>query len=136
MAHLFPGMKATRYRSAWIWLAVAVVAVATAARTEAGAANSAAFAHPVFEFLSGHSSSSALTAHGVPRLLKNWSSRQASTASRNSGDSLMQAMLPVLFIGLIASIASPSFRTGPRCPPLASPVLPSSFQRPPPFSIA
>ncbi|MGA2250459.1 hypothetical protein [Terracidiphilus sp.] len=136
MAHLLSGMKATRYRSAWIWLAVAVVAVATVARAEAGAANSAAFAHPVFEFLSGHSNSSAFTPRGVPRLLKNWSSRQAYSAARNSSDSLMQAMLPVLFIGLIAPLGFLAFRTDfSRCY-LASPALPSSFQRPPPVSLA
>src|ERR1700733_6344 len=105
-------MKSTRYRSAWIWLAVAVVAVATVARTEAGAAKSAAFAHPVFEFLSGHSNSSAFTPRGVPRLLKNWSSHQAVAAARNSSESLMQAMLPVLFIGLIAPLGFLAFRTG------------------------
>jgi hypothetical protein len=129
-------MKVTRYKSAWIWLAVVVVAVATAARIEAGAANSAAFAHPVFEFLSGHSNSSALATHRVPRLLKNWSSRQASPAVTNSGASLMQAMLPVLFIGLVASLRSPAFRTGfSLCRLLASPALPSSFERPPPALI-
>jgi hypothetical protein len=129
-------MKSTRYRSAWIWLAVAVVAVATVARTEAGAAKSAAFAHPVFEFLSGHSNSSAFTPRGVPRLLKNWSSRQAVAAARNSSESLMQAMLPVLFIGLIAPLGFLAFRTDlSRCF-LASPALPCSFQRPPPVVLA
>jgi hypothetical protein len=129
-------MKATRYRSAWIWLAVAVVAVATVARTEAGAAKSAAFAHPVFEFLAGHSNSSALTPHSVPRLLKNWSSRQTIAAARNSNADLMQAMLPVLFIGLIAPLGFLAFRTDLSHCDLASPALPSSFQRPPPVVLA
>jgi hypothetical protein len=130
-------MKSIRYRSAWVWLAVAVVAVASMARTEASAARSAAYAHPVFEFLSGHSGSGTLAAHGVPRLLKNWSSRQANSVVRSSGASLLQAMLPVLFIGLVAPLSFLAFRAVlSGCSLLASPALPSSFQRPPPALIA
>jgi hypothetical protein len=133
MAHFSPGMKVTRYKSAWIWLAVAVVAVATVARAEAGAASSAAYAHPVFEFLSGHSNSSALAPHRVPRLLKVWSARQTN----DSGASLMQAMLPVLFVGLIASMRSPALRSSFSTDRLqSSPLLAFLFQRPPPVLVA
>ncbi len=128
-------MKSTRYRSAWIWLAVAVVAVAAAARTEAGAANSAAFARPVFEFFSGHSSSSAFAPSSVPRLLKNWSTRKASAAVRHSGQGLLQAMLPVFFIGIIAPLGFLALRVDFSRNPLAAPALPCSFQRPPPALI-
>jgi hypothetical protein len=133
VAHLIPGMKVTRYRSAWIWFAVAVVAVATVARAEAGAANSASYAHPVFEFLSGHSNSSALATHRVPRLPKAWSARR----SNDAGASLMQAMLPVLFVGLITSVRSPALRSNFSTDRLqSSPLLAFLFQRPPPVLAA
>jgi hypothetical protein len=126
-------MKVTRYKSAWIWLAVAVVTVAAVARAEAGAANSVAYVHPVFEFLSGHSNSSALATHRVPRLLKVWSARQANDA----GASLMQAMLPVLFVGLITSLCSPALRSNFSTDRLqSSPLLAFLFQRPPPVFVA
>jgi hypothetical protein len=130
-------MKATRYRSAWVWLAVAVVAVATVARADAGAVRSAAYAHPVLEFLAGHSNAGAMASRGVPRLLKDWSSRQARAAVRSSGDNLLQAMLPVLFIGLVAPLGFLAFRTGlSDCRLHTAPVPASSFQRPPPAWLA
>jgi hypothetical protein len=137
MARSLPGMKAIRYKSAWIWLAVAVVAVAAVARTEAGAASPAAYVHPVFGFFSGHANAGALATHGVPRLLRNWSPRQSNANLGSYGSGLWQAMLPVLFVGLVAPLGFLASRS-PRsvCRMLPAPVLPSSFQRPPPTRLA
>jgi hypothetical protein len=134
-------MKTARYRSAWVWLAVAFVAVAATTRAEGGSVNSAAYTHPVFQFLSGQSSSYAIAQRGVPRLLKNWSSdrssRQSSANPRNSASGLWQTMLPVMFIGLVAPLSFLALRSSlSDRRRLTAPALPFSFQRPPPARLA
>jgi beta-lactamase regulating signal transducer with metallopeptidase domain len=55
----------------------------------------------------------------------------------NVGDNAALAILPHLFVGLISplSLLSPlAFAYRPRTP--NAPVLPASFQRPPPFQLA
>jgi hypothetical protein len=137
MARPLLGMKAIRYRSAWIWLAVAVVAVAAVTRAEAGAASPAAYAHPVLGFLSGHPNAGTLATRGVPRLLRNWSPRQSKAGLGGYGSGLWQAMLPVLFVGLVAPLTFLASRLPQfACRMLPAPVLPSSFQRPPPARLA
>ena len=57
--------------------------------------------------------------------------------AHNVGDNAALAILPLLFAGLISplSLLSPlAFTYQPRTP--EAPVLPASFQRPPPFQLA
>lgn len=122
-------------------MAVAVMVIATAARAEAGSTRSAAYAHPVFEFLSHHSNACSLTPRDVPQLFKDWSSdwaarkTGAATHSRNAG--VWQAMLPVLFIGLVAPLSLVAYKSTTSTFQIpASPALPSAFQRPPPAHLA
>lgn len=126
-------MTAARYKNAWIWLAVAAMAVASLARVQAGIESATAYANPVFEFLAGHPADGALAATSVPRLLANGSARQAKGLSHGADPGAWMAILPVLFVGLVAPLNLLSPRAmlclGRRP---AAPALPFSFQRPPP----
>ncbi|MGO9436948.1 MAG: hypothetical protein ACLPH3_09180 [Terracidiphilus sp.] len=131
-------MPATRHRNAWIWLAIAAMAVASLARAQAGIQIATAYANPVLEFLSAHQSAGA-HATGVPRHFERRSIRQVtgaslfSSAGHGADSGAWEAILPVLFIGLVAplSLISPrSAHSLGRAP--SAPALPFSFQRPPP----
>jgi hypothetical protein len=132
-------MPATRHRNAWIWLAVAALAVATLARAQAGIQVATAYANPVLEFLAAHQGSGAHAGAGIPRRFERRSVRQAKAAllfasSGHGVDSgAWEAILPVLFIGLVAPLNLSSYQTALSlgCVP-SVPLLPFSFQRPPP----
>lgn len=128
-------MMAKRHRSAWIWLAITAIAVASLARAQAGVQSASAYTHPVLEFLAAHQNAATLTSTDHGRNLHLRSARQATSGlgvANHPG--VWQAVLPVLFIGLIAPLNQVSSRyvlcLG-RTP--SAPALPSRFQRPPPF---
>jgi hypothetical protein len=127
-------MTPSRQRSAWIWLAIAALAVATAARAQAGIQSATAYTNPVLEFLAGHPSAGAMAATGTPRLFEQRSARQVKASLSHGADSgAWKAMLPVLFVGLVAPMSLISPRSAlslDRTP--SAPALPFSFQRPPP----
>jgi hypothetical protein len=127
-------MTAPRYRNAWLWLAVATVAIVSLARAEAGVVNASAYGNPVLNFLARHQGVESLASAGGPQLLSLGSAHKASVVLLHGpGSGTPVAMLPVLFIGLVAplNLISPrSVRFLGRAP--SSPALPSSFQRPPP----
>ncbi len=126
-------MTANRRRSAptraWIWLAVAALAVACASRAQAGIESAAAYTHPVLQFLAGHPASQSVDATPRPQ-------HSARLRDAQSGGA-WQAVLPVLFIGLMAplSLVAPRTALGLGRPP-APPAQPSLFQRPPPSLLA
>jgi hypothetical protein len=122
-------MTATRHRNAWIWLAVAAMSIAVVARAQSGMQNVRAYSGPVLEFLAAHSGELTAPANGVQRYLHPRSTRAAVQAHSNP----LAAMLPVLFVGLVSplNVLSPrSVLCIGRAP--AAPLLPFSFQRPPP----
>lgn len=136
-------MSASRHRNAWIWLAVAAMAVATLARAQAGIQVASAYANPVIEFLVGHQGAGAHAAIGAPRRFERRSLRQSNAAllfgsAQHGADSgAWEAILPVLFIGLVTPlnlISSRSVLSLGRVP--SAPLLPFSFQRPPPSLLA
>jgi hypothetical protein len=127
-------MTLTRHRSAWIWVAIAAIAMATVARAQAGVQSATAYTHPVLEFLASHSNAAGHETSGIQRLYGHRSDRQTRTAlSDGANPGVWTAMLPVLFIGLVAplSLVSPQFALSLGRTPSA-PALPFSFQRPPP----
>ena len=119
-----------RYRSAWIWLAVAALSIAVAAQAQSGMQSSRAYATPVIKFLAAHAADQPSAAIAVQRLLN----RSSARADRHSTEtSAWTAMLPVLFVGLVSPlnlVSLPSPDATGHVP--AAPALPSSFQRPPP----
>jgi hypothetical protein len=128
-------MSLTRHRSAWIWVAIAAIAMATVARAQAGVQNATAYTHPVLEFLASHSGASGHVSGSDAHLFAHHSDRQARTAlsGAGAGPGIWTAVLPVLFVGLIAPLSLVSSRFAlslGRTP--SAPVLPFSFQRPPP----
>ena len=126
-------MKAIRHRNAWIWVAVAAMSIAFVARAQSGMQNARAYTNPVLEFLAGHPAEQPLAVSGVDRYLQTRSSR----AMRHGGDSGTRiAMLAVEFVGLVSPLNVLSPRSAlciGRAP--AAPLLPFSFQRPPPSSL-
>lgn len=92
------------------------------------------YAHPILQFLAGHSGEAAAPA-GNPQThaLRQSASSAAIRSEREMQAGLWVAMLPVRFIGLVSplNVLSPgSLRCLGRAP--AAPWLPSAFQRPPP----
>ena len=124
-------MTGNRNRSAWIWLAVATLAVVCVPRGQFGIGASQTYAHPVLQFLAAHSGSESLNPRAFPRLLQQ--SVHASGTTAFTAGPTWQAILPVLFIGLIAplsvvcALSLLSVTHTPKAPALAS-----LFQRPPP----
>ena len=127
-------MTLTRHRSAWIWVAIAAIAMATVARAQAGVQSATAYTHPVLEFLASHSSAAGHATSGDALLFGHHADRKTPTAlSGGAGSGVWTAVLPVLFVGLVAplSLVSPQFALSLGRTPSA-PALPFSFQRPPP----
>jgi hypothetical protein len=127
-------MRATRNRNAWIWVAFAALTLASVARAESGTQSARAYAHPVLQFLAGGHSAQATAARGVPRFALDRKSRQADGRPQQHVASTWMAMLPVLFIGLVSPLNQLSQRSVlcfGNVP--AAPLLPPSFQRPPPL---
>lgn len=115
-------------------MAIAAIAMATVARAQAGVQTATAYTHPVLEFLTSHSSANGHAASSDARLFAHRSDRQTrATLSGAANPGVWSAMLPVLFIGLVAplSLVSPRFAISLGRTPSA-PALPFSFQRPPP----
>lgn len=129
-------MKARQHRNACIWLAVAVMAVVSVARAETGTERATAYANPVLQLLAGHSSSASLSTSAIPRMRRHRAVRDLSELfGADSG--AWNAILPVLFVGLISplSLLSPrSVQCLSRTPD--APVLTALFQRPPPLQLA
>jgi hypothetical protein len=131
-------MTPNRHRNAWIWVAIAAMAVASVARAQAGIQSAAAYTAPVLEFLAGHPNAGAPATPGAPRLLQHRSAGHTKAlllpgVGHGAGYGVWQAILPVLFIGLITplSLSSPkSVQCLGRTPSISG--LPALFQRPPP----
>lgn len=129
-------MSGARNKNAWVWVAIAAITLASAARAEAGLQSAKAYAHPVLAFLAKSQSQNLATKPGVARFAQPGSSRQIKAMSRDAGIGLCLAMLPVFFIGLVSplNLLSAVSIQALRQPP-AAPLLPASFQRPPPLFI-
>lgn len=132
MAQKKASMTPIRHRSAWIWLAIAAMAVATLARAQAGIQSATAYTHPVLEFLGAHGDASAATVGG-PRMLLRTSRQTRAVLFSGAGPRAWNAILPVLFIGLVAPLSLIPAK-GAQCVGRApsAPLLPFRFQRPPP----
>lgn len=128
-------MSGPRNRNAWVWVAIAAIAFASAARAEAGLQSAKAYAHPVFEFLA-KSQIQYAAKPGALRFSQPGSRRQSKAISSDAGIGLCMAMLPVFFVGLVSplSLLSAASIQGLHQSP-AAPLLPASFQRPPPLFI-
>ena len=115
-----------------MWLAIAAVAFTSVATAETGRHTSRGYAHPVFDFLvRSHTQNSA--AHATPsRFAGAASQRQASCSFSSSVSGRLIAMLPVLFIGLVAPLGSQADSASSLGRAPAAPLLSALFQRPPP----
>ena len=115
-----------------MWLAVAAIAVVSVTRVEAG--ENAVYTNPVLALLSGQQNVANLTAGGGPQIVKAGSTGKVSGVYlHDAASGAWTAMLPVLFVGLMAPLTLISLRSMfslGRTP--ASPALPCLFQRPPP----
>ena len=123
-------MTAIKHRNAWIWVAVAAVSLAFVARAQAGVQNARAYTNPVLEFLAGHPNDETVTAGGVHKYLH---PRCTRAVVHGTDSDTFAAMLPVLFVGLVSPLnvlAPRSVLCVGRAP--SAPLLPFSFQRPPP----
>lgn len=126
-------MTATRHRNTWIWLAVVAMSISIGARAQSGMQSARMYANPVLVFLASHSADQPDSASGVERYLHSRTTH-AKVHSVDSGT--WTAMLPVFFVGLISPLNLLSPRTAlciGRAP--AAPLLPFSFQRPPPATL-
>jgi hypothetical protein len=126
-------MSGSRNRNAWVWVAIAAIAFASTARAEAGLQSAKAYAHPVFEFLAKSQIHYAAAKPGALRFVQPGSRHQTKAKAREAGIDLCMAMLPVFFIGLVSPLSLITAATIQRLlQSPAAPLLPSSFQRPPP----
>jgi hypothetical protein len=119
-----------------MWVAIAAIAFASAARAEGGLQSAKAYAHPVLEFLAKSQSQHFAANSAISRFAQPGTGRQVRAMSRDVGVGLCMAMLPVFFIGLVSplSLVSTAAIRGLSQTP-AAPLLPASFQRPPPLFI-
>ena len=127
-------MTATRYRNAWMWLAVAAMAVASLARVESSIGNGPVYTNPMLAFLAGQQNAASAVVASAPQYAHLGSTRRASAVFLHPAASgAWTAILPVLFVGLVSplSLISSSFLLS-LSRRLPAPALPSLFQRPPP----
>jgi len=126
-------MTGNRNKTAWIWLTVAAMTAMTFARAQAGGPSTAPDDDSVFAFLSGHSMGGAFGAQSSPTTREYRSDRRLRTSTPGIGTGAWMAVVPILFVGLIAplSLISPGavLSLGRAC---SAPALPFLFQRPPP----
>lgn len=127
-------MTPIRNRNAWMWVAVAAIAVVSLARVQTEIGNPSTYTNPVLAFLAGQQNTPAVSDAGSPQIVRIGSSRKGSGIYLHNGASgAWTAILPVLFIGLVAPlslITARSILSLGRTP--SFPVLPEKFQRPPP----
>jgi hypothetical protein len=117
-------------------VAIAAISLASISRAEAGLQGARAYAHPVLQFLAKNHSQYPDTNPGISRFTQRGSRDKISSMFHDAGTGSWMAMLPVWFIGLISplSLLSPDFiRNAGQA--LAAPLLPCSFQRPPPHLV-
>jgi len=117
-----------------MWLAVAAIAVVSLTRVEGSIGNATVYTNPVLAFLAGQQNAADQFAPGGSHILNLGSARKQSLVFlHDTAPGAWTAILPVLFVGLVAplSLISPKsyFSLGRRP---AAPPLPCSFQRPPP----
>ena len=55
-------MTATRYKNAWMWVAVAAMAVVSLARVEGSVGSAAVYTNPVLQFLAGQQNADQIAA--------------------------------------------------------------------------
>jgi hypothetical protein len=130
-------MNRSRNRNAWIWVAFAAIALASVARAEAGVQSARAYASPVFEFLAGSHAAQSAAMNNTARPAQYRNARHIKAASPDGLAGAWLAMLPVLFIGLVSplnQLSSGSLLCLGGMP--SAPLLPESFQRPPPLQFA
>ena len=127
-------MTETQRRNAWIWVTVAAIALASLARAQAEIQNARAYAHPMLEFLAGNQTAEPMIRVGVPRLQSGREHHATAWLWSNAHSGAGAAMLPIHFVGLISplNLLSSSSDFCASRPP-AEPILPCSFQRPPPL---
>jgi len=117
-----------------MWLAVAAMAVVSLVRVEGTVGNDAVYSNPVLAFLAGQHNAATVSDAGSPQIVTIGSTRKLSGVYLHGASSgAWTAILPVLFIGLVAplSLISPrALRSLGRT--ASAPLLPVSFQRPPP----
>lgn len=129
-------MPGSRNKNAWLWVAIAAIAFASAARAEEGLQSARAYAHPVLEFLAKSQIQNSAAKPGVLRFAQPASRHQFKALSRDAGIGMWMAIVPVCFVGLVSPLnllSASSIHDRKQAP--AAPLLPASFQRPPPFFI-
>jgi len=117
-------------------VAIAAISLASIARAEAGLQNAKALANPVLQFLAKSHGQYPAAKPGVPRFAQRGSGRKIGSMFRDAGTGTWMAILPVFFVGLVSPLSllsSESIRCAGQAP--AAPLLPSSFQRPPPHFV-
>jgi len=123
-------MTGNRQSRTWIWLAVAAITAVSLAPGKTGLSAVKVLPNPVLAFLSGHSMSAAPSAARIPGMRMQAVRRQLAISSRTNGGAVWLAVVPVLFIGLIAPLSLvPALAA--RCPGRDRAFAPL-FQRPPP----
>ena len=114
-------------------MAIAAMAVVSLARVE-GIGTATVSSNPVLAFLAAQQNSTIVSDAGSPQMVKVGSAGKIpGVYLHDAASGAWTAILPVLFIGLVAplSLISPrSVRSLGRTP--SAPALPCSFQRPPP----
>jgi hypothetical protein len=117
-----------------MWVAVAAIAAVSLVRIEGGTGSPSIYTNPVMAFLAGQQSAPTVSAAGSPQIVLIGSARSGvGMYLHDGGSGAWVAVLPVLFVGLVAplSLISPqSMLSLGRRP--SAPALPFSFQRPPP----
>ncbi|HWG19442.1 MAG TPA: hypothetical protein VG225_02860 [Terracidiphilus sp.] len=125
-------MTSTPHRNAWIWVAITAIALASVARAHSSFELARAYANPVIGFFSGDQPAARTAA-----LTRQTSAEAAREHSFHGADAGMWLeLLPIFFVGLVSPLSLLSARSS-LClgRTFSAPILPSLFQRPPPFQL-
>jgi len=127
-------MKTRRNTNAWIWVAFAALTLASVAPAESGPQLAKASGNPVFAFFAGSHAAQPASLHGASRPAQHRPTRRFQTPVRDGFAGAWLALVPVFFIGLVSPLKLLSPRSVLCLGGVHSaPLLPGSFQRPPPL---
>lgn len=127
--------KATRQKSALVWLAILTIASVAGVRAEGVTSSPSPYTQSMLRLLAAHHGSEALAA-GVPGFFDRFSAgyfaRTSPESTHRTQSALWLSMLPVVFVGLAAPLSTLVLRSHPLQFGAITTFLPSCYRRPPP----
>jgi hypothetical protein len=126
-------MLRNRNRSAWVWVTIAAIALVSVARADGSRHSTKAGMRAALALLHRGQSLPLAAKPGMAQLIPRATARRVTKLLQSSGIGACVGILPILFVAMVSPLGVLSTASVPRSSRTpAAPLLPFSFQRPPP----